>query len=46
MVGWITDTIHIRGPMGLLAVRGPIRPNRAAVNVHVVIHVWLLVPEI
>lgn len=45
-VGRITDATHVRGPVGLVAVRGPVRPYHAAVNVHVVVHVWLLVPEI
>lgn len=44
--GRITGATHIRGPVGLVAVRGPAGPHRAAVNVHVVVHVWLLVPEI
>lgn len=44
--GRITDATHVRGPLGLVAVRGPAGPYRAVVNVHVVVHVWLLVPEI
>lgn len=39
----ITDAAHVRG---LVVVRGPAGPYRAAVNVHVVVHVRLLVPEI
>lgn len=45
-VGRITDATSVRGPVGLVAVRGPVGPYRAVVNVHVVVHVWLLVPEI
>lgn len=45
-VGRITDATSVRGPVGLVAVRGSVGPYRAAVNVHVVVHVWLLVPEI
>lgn len=42
----ITGATHVRGPVGLVTVRGPAGPHRAVVNVHVVVHVRLLVPEI
>lgn len=46
MVGRITDATNVRGPMSLVAMRGPAGPYRVAVNVYVVVHVWLLMPEI